>query len=90
MERMKELLSMTQAAERKGVSRAALYQAIKKGKLKAVQIGGHTFLRPADLDAYTPVLERKGVSIGGRPRTKPVEEKPKRGRGRPPKVQVQP
>ncbi len=42
----KELWSLTEAAKRLGVTRAALHRAIKKGQLAAIQIGSAKLVAP--------------------------------------------
>lgn len=78
-----EFLSVTQTGKRKGVSRTSVYDAMTSGRLPHTVIGGHYYLKPADVDAWTPLApaQRKGLPIGGRPRKEP--EPVKRGRGRP-------
>jgi excisionase family DNA binding protein len=67
---MKEsYLSVTQAATRKGVSRTAIYLALKDGRLASVEIAGRNVLRETEVDAWTPMTaqRRRGVRIGGLP-----------------------
>lgn len=45
------LMTMTEAAERKGCSREWIYYLIKKGRLKAKMIGGIYILKQKDVDA---------------------------------------
>lgn len=77
------LIGVTAAAARKGVSRTSVYDAIKDGRLAHTIQGVHYYLKPSDVDAWTPLTpsERKGMPIGGRPKAQP--EPVKRGRGRP-------
>jgi len=53
MER-EELLSLNDAANRKAVPVTVLRRAIEAGELPAVEQGGASFLRPADLDRWEP------------------------------------
>jgi excisionase family DNA binding protein len=74
-------LSVSQAAQRKAITRSAVYQAIATGRLPSERIAGHTVLREKDVEAWTPLTRerRKGVRIGGRP-SRPEETKRKPGR----------
>ena len=62
-------LSVTQAAERAGVSRAAVYQAIEEKRLPAEEVAGRFLIREQVIDAWTPMTlaNRRGVRIGGQP-----------------------
>lgn len=46
-----DLLSITQAAERRGVSRQWIHKLIQDGKLKAEQVGEIFVLKTRDVDA---------------------------------------
>jgi excisionase family DNA binding protein len=52
------LLSVAQAAERIGISRAAVYQAISKGALETVQIGALTLVVLASAKAYRKARDK--------------------------------
>jgi excisionase family DNA binding protein len=49
-----ELLTPTQAARLKGVSRQWITSLIRAGTLEAVQIAGRNFVRQRDVLAYKP------------------------------------
>lgn len=49
-----KLLTVTQAAELKGVTTHAVRWAIRNGKLASQKIGNGYVLRPADVEAWTP------------------------------------
>lgn len=66
-----DLLTPSQAAERRGVSRQAMSDLIKRSKIPTVWIAGLPFVKRQDVDAYEP-------DLGGRPRK--VETKKKRTR----------
>ena len=69
-------LTIQQAAERLGVHRSAIYQAIEAGHLKPVRVLGRTALKRADVDAYEPRAYRDrpgGKSKGGRPKRVQLE-----------------
>lgn len=66
---MEELLSITQAADRKGVKRQTIFIAIKTGRLPATRIGNAWVMRPGDVDALEvapPNGQRSGVRLGPR------------------------
>lgn len=71
-----DYMTVVEAAAAKGVTRAAIYSAIKNGRLKPVTILGHIALQRVEVEAYVPlpVTERKGAKLGtwkvkrGRPR----------------------
>jgi excisionase family DNA binding protein len=49
---------MLQAARRRGVSRAAVWQAVQDGRLPATLVGNQYVLRPADVDAADFDMQR--------------------------------
>jgi excisionase family DNA binding protein len=57
----KQLLTPLEAAILKGVSRAAIYTAIKEGRLPHTRILGRIALKKSDVAAWTP------MSYKGRP-----------------------
>ena len=64
-----DLLTITEAANVLGISRAALYDAIQTGRLTAATVLGKQVLRRADVAAYEPRSYRDrpgGKSKGGR------------------------
>ncbi len=65
-----ELLTPTQAARLKGVSRQWIADLIRQGKLEAVKIAGRNFVRQSE------VLNYKAAPKPGRPK-KPKVEAPK-------------
>ena len=58
------LLTVSEAARAKGVSRAALYAAVGAGRIPHLVVGGRIALRAVDLAAYAP------TRYGGRPGAK--------------------
>jgi excisionase family DNA binding protein len=54
------LLSVPQAAARLGIGRSLLYNAITRGHLRSVRIGGRRLIRPDDLTAYVESLDTDG------------------------------
>ena len=66
------LLSVSQAAKLKGVSRAAVYGAIAGGRLSHQRILGHIGLREADVVAWKPL----GIKTG-RPKGIPMSAEAK-------------
>lgn len=59
LEEMKELLTISQAAAKLGVTRQSLYYAISRGHLAAELIAGVTFVSTAALARYQPDRERQ-------------------------------
>jgi excisionase family DNA binding protein len=59
-----ELLSPREAAQLKGVTTAAIYLAIKEGRLPHIRVLGRIGLRELDVKAWTP------ISYAGRPGAK--------------------
>lgn len=51
---VEEYITPKQAAERKGVSLAAIYRAIERGALPSTEVLGRKGLRPADVASYQP------------------------------------
>ena len=66
------LLSVSQASELKGVSRAAIYSAIARGRLRHQRVLGHIGVRRADVLAWMPVGYK-----GGRPKGTPMSDEAK-------------
>jgi hypothetical protein len=63
-----EWIGLQTAATRRGVTRQAIENLIKRGKLETLTIDIHQFVRVADVENYTPEL-------GGRPRKVESEKK---------------
>lgn len=63
---MNGLLTLTEAAEIKGVSRQAILSAVEDGRLKAVSIRVKALrIHPSELDKYQP---NPNMKRAGRPR----------------------
>ena len=58
-----EWISASEAARLRGVSRQAIANLVRRGRLRTLQFGGKTFVSRADVEAYAP-------DPGGRPRKK--------------------
>ncbi|MGA9773660.1 MAG: helix-turn-helix domain-containing protein [Blastocatellia bacterium] len=58
-----ELLTVSQAAEVREVTRQAINHLIREGKLPVVEIAGRRFVKRSDLDKFEP-------DKGGRPAKK--------------------
>jgi len=73
-----KLITVSEAARLKGVTRTAIYGAIKDGRLPHTRVLGHLGLKEADVMAWTPreYGGRPGVK-GGRPRGTPVSAETK-------------
>jgi excisionase family DNA binding protein len=69
---MGDLITVTQAAAHRNVTRQAILFLIQKGELSAVEVAGRYFISQRELDAYSP-------NKGGRP-PKPKNEKASKGR----------
>jgi len=54
-------ISQAEAAQLRGVSRQAIAKLVRKGRLKSIVIGGHTFVSRADVLSF----QRRAA---GRPR----------------------
>jgi excisionase family DNA binding protein len=61
----KKLLTVSAAAKLLKIGRAGVYQAIKRGRLTAIEIGGVVFINRSALPKY-----QKSKSVGGRPKKK--------------------
>jgi excisionase family DNA binding protein len=60
-----KLVTVTEAAKLLKISRAGVYNAIYRGKLAPVEIGGVVFVSRSDIPKY-----KKSKSLGGRPKKK--------------------
>ena len=60
-----ELLSIPQCAQRRGVTRAALYLAIERGDLRATRLSRNYVVTRADCDVYTPISRHESGKRGG-------------------------
>lgn len=49
---MDELLSLTQAAVRRGVSRAAMADLVSRGRLQSVLVGGKPHVYASEVDGF--------------------------------------
>lgn len=56
-----DLISQTEAAQLRGVTRSAIADLIRRGKLQTVEIAGRPLLRRADVLAFEP-------GVGGWPK----------------------
>jgi excisionase family DNA binding protein len=59
---MSDLISQAQAAELRGVSRAAIADLIKRGRLKTVEVGGRQFVYRSEVESFEELQRgpRKG------------------------------
>jgi len=60
-----KLLTMTEAARLLKIGRTGIHQAIQRGRLPAIKLGGLLFINRSDLAKY-----EKNKSVGGRPKKK--------------------
>jgi excisionase family DNA binding protein len=51
---LNELITPTQAARIRGVTRAAITSLIKRQRLRAIEIGGRPFVRRSDVENFAP------------------------------------
>ena len=51
---LSELITPTQAARIRGVTRAAITSLIKRRRLRAIEIAGRPFLRRSDVENFAP------------------------------------
>jgi excisionase family DNA binding protein len=58
-----KLVTISEAAKLLKIGRMGIYQAIQRGRLPAIKLGGVLFINRSDLAKY-----RKSKSVGGRPR----------------------
>ena len=63
---VKDLLSIKQTADQLGISRSAVYLAIKVGRLEAIQIGSHFFVSMRDVKNYKP--QEQAIEWGRMPK----------------------
>ena len=59
-----KLLSTSEAARRAGIHRQTLSRAIKRGRIKIVEVGGRPYITPRELARYLRIKDKKS----GRPR----------------------
>ena len=60
-----KLITVAEAAQLKGVSRATIYNAIADGRLKSQNVLGHIALSPRDVERWHPQT-KKGWPAGKR------------------------
>ena len=60
-----KLVTVTEAAKLLKIGRMGVHQAIQRGRLPAIKLGGVLFIDRSDLPKY-----RKSKSVGGRPKKK--------------------
>ena len=66
-------MTVAEAAKRKGISRAAMYQAIKSNRIPHVKISGiTTILAEKDVEAFTP--RRRKARVDRRPYWEKIAE----------------
>lgn len=47
-------ISQAEAARLRGVTRQAIARLVERGRLRAMTVGGHTFVCRADVEAFAP------------------------------------
>ena len=63
-----DLITPAEAARMRGVTRSAITDLMRRGRLRIIEVGGRPFLSRAEVERFTP-------EITGRPRTRPASEK---------------
>ncbi len=61
------MISQAEAARIRGCKQQAIFNLIARGKLQTIKIGGKTFVRRSEVEAYVP-------DPGGRPRKETAED----------------
>lgn len=51
---LNDLITPTQAARLRGVTRAAITSLMRRQRLRAIEIGGRPFLRRSDVENFAP------------------------------------
>ena len=59
-------ISQSEAAELRGVSRQAISKLVRNGRLRTLQVGGHTLVHRHDLLTYRPKPAGRRPSEPGR------------------------
>ena len=59
-ERVRDLISLTQAAEIRGVTMQAIQDLIRRGRLEAVEVAGRRLLRRTDVLNFKPEVGGRG------------------------------
>lgn len=60
----KDLISLTEAAELRGVSVQAIQDLIQRGRLEAIEVAGRRLLRRGDVKGFKPALGGRGRKAG--------------------------
>jgi excisionase family DNA binding protein len=66
---MDDLITPAEAARIRGVTRSAITDLMKRGRLNVVEVGGRSFVQRTEVEKFTP-------DITGRPRKAASTEKP--------------
>jgi excisionase family DNA binding protein len=66
---MEDLITPAEAARLRGVTRSAITDLVKRGRLQSVEVGGRPFLSRAEVERFTPKI------TGRPPKSAPVPEK---------------
>jgi excisionase family DNA binding protein len=61
---LSEWISQAEAARLRGVSRQAIAKLVKKGRLKSLIIGGHTFVNRDEIIGFEPLQAGRRKSNG--------------------------
>ena len=53
---MEDLITPAEAARLRGVTRSAITDLVKRGRLQSVEVGGRPFLSRAEVERFTPEI----------------------------------
>jgi excisionase family DNA binding protein len=71
---MEDLITQAEAARLRGVTRSAITDLVKRGRLQSVEVGGRPFLSRAEVERFAPKI------TGRPPKSAPAPEKRATGR----------
>jgi excisionase family DNA binding protein len=60
-----DLISQTQAAELRGVSRSAIHRLVKRKKLRGFEVGGRVLVSRLEVESYEPAAAGRPSKKGG-------------------------
>lgn len=64
-----DLITPAEAARIRGVSRAAIADLIKRGRLRPHEVGGRPFLSKAEVESFTPEITGRPSKKSGAKKT---------------------
>ena len=75
MDEEEKLISVTECSRMKGVTRAAIHNAIYRGRIPAVRVGNGWVIKQGDCKAYTPEPFKEAGARGGTKRWEKARRK---------------